>query len=61
MTAREHLQLFAGLKQVPVEQADQEILDRLKDVDLLDDADNLAGLSQSEARLFRTDLPFREF
>ena len=47
MTAREHLQLFAGLKQVPVEQADQEILDRLKDVDLLDDADNLAGLSQS--------------
>lgn len=43
MTAREHLELFAGLKQVPAEAVAQEVIDRLKDVDLIDDADNLAG------------------
>eukprot|EP00474_Spongospora_subterranea_P009421 CRZ09879.1 hypothetical protein [Spongospora subterranea] len=43
MTAREHLELFAGLKQVPKHKCDDEVNERLKDVDLLSNADNLAG------------------
>lgn len=43
MTAREHLRLFAGLKQLSADKIESEVEERLKDVDLTKDADNIAG------------------
>jgi ABC-type multidrug transport system ATPase subunit len=43
LTAREHLEIFAELRNVPKEERKQQIEDRLKDVLLLEAADKHAG------------------